>query len=240
MMKKIKLILVDDHEIFLAGLKLKLASFSDIFEIIGEAANCEQMLLLLEKELIPDLILMDYHLPGKDGISICRQLKDNEKYKCIKIIILSAYSSNFLNVHNYDIIREAIDTGIEGYLLKDSKIEEIVSAIMEVMNGETFVLGETINLKEINKEIIGDRRRLNIFLRRQNNYSLTNKEIEILDLFSQGYSAKAAANILSISEECVTNHKDNIKQKLKEKFGLDFKNVVELIVWAIKNKLIKV
>jgi len=239
-MNKIRLILVDDHEIFIAGLKLKLASHSDSMEVIAEASDCEGLMVHLGNGLIPDVILMDYHLPDRDGISIAMQLKNHETYKAIKIIILSAYSSHFLDAHNYDLIREAIDTGIEGYLLKDSKIDEIILAIRNVINGETFALGETVNIQEINKEIIEDRRRLLSYLKKHNNYCLTEKEVEILQLLSQGHSAKNIANQLGISEEAVTNHKDNIKLKLREKYGLDFKNVVELVVWAIKNKVVKV
>jgi DNA-binding NarL/FixJ family response regulator len=239
-MDKIKLILVDDHEIFIAGLRLKIASYSDSMEVIAEASDCDGLLVHLNNGLIPDVILMDYHLPDQDGISIARQLKIHSKYKTIKIIILSAYSSHFLNSHNYDLIREAIDTGIEGYLLKDSKIEEIVFAIGNVINGKTFVLGETVNIQDINREIIEDRRRLMNYLKKHNNYSLTDKDVEILQLLTQGHSAKTIANQLGISEEAITNHKDNIKVKLKGKYGLDFKNVVELVVWAIKNKVVKV
>jgi DNA-binding NarL/FixJ family response regulator len=239
-MNKIKLILVDDHEIYLAGLRLKLASYSELVEVIAEASDYEGFMAHLDDSLVPDVILMDYHLPGMDGITIAQKLKTHEKYQAIKIIILSAYSSHFLNAHNYDLIREAIDTGIEGYLLKDSGIDEIILAINNVINGVTFVLGETVNIQEINKEIIEDRRMLMKYLKKQNNYSLTDRDVEILQHLTQGQSAKTIANLLKISEEAVTNHKDNMKLKLKEKYGLDFKNVVELVVWAIKNKIVKV
>jgi len=239
-MNKIKLILVDDHEIFIAGLRLKLLSYSDSIEVIAEASDFKSLMVHLSNDLIPDVLLLDYHLPDQDGISIARQLKSNIKYQTIRIIILSAYSSQFLNAHNYDLIREAIDTGIEGYLLKDSGIGEIVLAINNVINGETFVLGETVNIHDINKEIIEDRRKLMSLLKKQNNYGLTERDVVILQLLSRGLSAKTIANQLLISEEAVTNHKDNIKLKLKEKYGLDFKNVVELVVWAIKNKIVKV
>jgi DNA-binding NarL/FixJ family response regulator len=239
-MDKIKLIIVDDHEIFLAGLRLKLASYSDSLEVIAEAKDFKGLMVHLSNGIIPDVLLMDYHLPDQDGISIARHLKNHIEYKSIRIIILSAYSSHFLNAHNYDLIREAIDTGIEGYLLKDSGIDEITIAISNVINGKTFVLGETVNIHDINREIIEDRRKLMNYLKKHNNYSLTDKDVEILRLLMQGHSAKTIANVLGISEEAVTNHKDNIKLKLKEKFGLDFKNVVELVVWAIKNKIVKV
>jgi DNA-binding NarL/FixJ family response regulator len=239
-MNKISLILVDDHEIFIAGLRLKLASYYDSMEVIAEASDFEGLMDHLMAGLIPDVILMDYHLPDHNGIEIARQLKNHEAFRKIKIIILSAYSSHFLNAHNYDLIREAIDAGIEGYLLKDSKIEEIILAVSKVLLNETFVLGETVNIKEINREIIDDRQRMMKYLKRHNNFSLTDKDVEILQLITQGHSAKTIAVQLGISEEAVTNHKDNIKLRLREKFGLNFKNIVELIVWAIKNKIVKV
>lgn len=239
-MNKIKLILVDDHEIFLAGLRMKLAAYSDSVEVIAEATDFKGLMVHLGNGLSPDLLLLDYHLPDKDGIGITRLLKYHDDYKYIKIIILSAYSSQYMNEHNYDLIREAIDAGVDGYLLKDTAIEEIVFAAGKVMLGETFVLGETINIHELNKEIIEDRQRLRGFLKKHNNYSLTGKEIEILQLTAQGHSAKIIASQLKISEETVTNHKDNIKLKLKEKYDIDFKNTVELVVWAIRNKIVTV
>jgi len=238
-MDKIKIILVDDHTIFLAGLRLKLSQYSDLLEIIADASDYEGLMAHLNNSKIPDIILLDYHLADKDGISIAKELKQHEKHNKIKIIILSAYSSQYLNAHNYDLIREAIDAGVEGYLLKDSKIDEIIQAINNVTKGKTFVLGETVNIQEINKEIIDDRRRLMNYLKKHNNFCLTEKEVEILQLLTQGHSAKTMANLLGITEEAVTNHKDNIKHKLLEKYGLDFKNVVELVVWAIKNKVVK-
>lgn len=239
-MDKIKLILVDDHEIFLAGLRMKLAAYSDSVEVIAEATDFRGLMVHLDNGLRPDVLILDYHLPDKDGIGIARLLKYHDDYKSIKIIILSAYSSQYMNEHNYDLIREAVDAGVDGYLLKDSAIEEIVLAVNKAMIDEVFILGETINIHELNKEIIEDRRRLRGFLKKHDNYSLTGKEIEILQMTAQGHSSKAIASLLKITEEAVTNHKDNIKMKLKEKYDIDFKNIVELVVWAIRNRIVKV
>ena len=239
-MERIKIIIVDDHGIFIAGLRLKLMQYSEQIEILADASGYEELMTHLQNNILPDVMLLDYHLSAKDGISITKELKRHESYSKIKVIILSAYSSNFLNARNYDLIREAIDANVDGYLLKDSNIDEIATTIRQVFENKTFVLGQTVNVQEINKEIIEDRRRLITYLKKHNNYCLTDKEIEILQLLTDGHSAKTIANCLGTSEEAVTNHKDNIKHKLKEKYGLDFKNVVELIVWAIKNKIVKV
>lgn len=237
-MYKIKIILVDDHEIFLAGLKLKLELFQNEIEVAGEACSFEELVPLFKK-CIPDLILLDFNLPGKNGIEIAEFLSENSEFKKIKTIILSAFTSRTLSLKNYELICEAIDVGINGYLLKDSKTSHIVEAIRNVMAGDTFILGKTINLQEVNKELIKDRKRLALILKRQKNFGLTNREVEILKYLSEGYSSKQIGFLLKISEDSITNHKDNIRLKLKEKYNITLKNVVEMIVWAIKNKVIQ-
>jgi len=237
-MKRYKVFLLDKHEIFLTGLTHKLKPYFEEIEIIGEALNFARLNNELLKGNIPDVLILDYNLPDKNGIEIVRSLKQKQEFQQIKTIILSDYTCLTLTKHNYELLKNAIDTGINGYLLKDSKIEDIIEAVRKVMSGESFVLGKTMDLGEINKEIIEDRKRLLLFLKRQNNFSLTDREIEIVKLLSEGYSSKQIGVKLKISEEAVTNHKDNIKLKLKEKYNINIKNVVELIVWAIRNKII--
>lgn len=237
-MKIIKVFLVDDHEIFLAGLKFKLAPYAGEIEIVGTATSVAQAFELLDSGIIPDVILMDYNLPGENGIDVALKLRENASFRNTKCIILSAYTSHYLIDQNYDLVCQALDDGIEGYLLKDSSIEDIVSAIHAVAEGDTLVFGETIDLLAVNKVIFQERRRRHSLFKKGNQYGLSTRQIEILQQMAKGFSAREIAGQLNISEEAVTNHKDNIKLKLDEKYGLKFRNVVELIVWAVKNKVI--
>jgi two-component system, NarL family, response regulator DegU len=239
-MAKIKIILVDDHEIFISGLKYKLQPYTDFIDVIADAACYEELMAHLQKGLIPDVLVLDCHMPVMDGIAIAAHLRDNEKYNKIKILILSAFKSAILNSPDYDLIIEAIDAGVEGYILKDASIEDIVAAIENVHTGKTFVLGETIDTRQLNFVLVEDRKRVQFFLKKSNKFGLTPREVEVLQALAEGCSAKETAVKLNISEEGITNHKDNIKFKLKSKHNIDLKNVVEMVVWAIKNKVIEV
>jgi len=238
-MKKIKVFLFDEQEIFLAGLKLKLKLFFQEIEIIGDATNYAQLEKKLSLYEIPDILIFGNNLPDNKGIKQAQSIKQKPELTNVKIIIISAYSSCSNAYHNYELITEAIDLGLSGYLLKDSKIEDILIAIRMVMTGESFVIGNTIDLKELNTEILEDRKRLQSFLKKQTNFRLTCREIEVIKLISEGYSSKQIGSHLGISEEAVTNHKDNIKLKLKEQYNINIKNVVDLIVWAIRNRIIQ-
>jgi len=239
-MKRIKIILLDRHEIFLAGLRSKFTELASEFEIIGETSDQNELFNLLTKHKIPDVLVIDYNLPGGNGFDVIRKLRQDQDFKKIKIIVLTDYTSPILSYHNYEFIREAIDIGANGYLLKDSKFDDLANAIRKVVADDEFVLGKTVNLQEISQEMIKDRRSLLARLKKQNNFNLTQREIEVIRLLAQGYSSKQIGFRLQISEDAVTNHKDNIKSKLKEKYNINLKNVVEMIVWAIKNKIIQV
>jgi two-component system, NarL family, response regulator DegU len=238
-MAKIKVILVDDHKIFRDGLKMNLMDYYEDIEIIGEAGTREELFNNLTKET-PDIILMDFQLLDTTGIDIAKELKINDKFDKIKLIILSAHHCYNLKAPNYELIIEAIDAGIDGFLLKDSSVNEIVTALFHVREGERFFIGETINIEEINKILIQDRKRLVLFLNKFKNFGLSDREIEIIKFLSTGLSAKEISTAMNISEDGVNSHKDNIKNKLQEKHGLNLRNNVELVVWAIKNKIIQI
>ena len=114
---EIKIILVDDHKIFRDGLKLMFDNF-DFVTVIGEASNGEEFLELIEKEL-PDIVLMDINMPGMNGIDASKIAI--QKYPALKIIALTSFVED-------EYIEQMISSGVEGYMLKRSDLEDLAQA----------------------------------------------------------------------------------------------------------------
>jgi len=217
-MNKIKIILVDDHRLFLDGIK-SLLSEVDFIEIIGEASGGNEVIELLSC-IQPDLIMMDISMKGLSGIEISKQI--SQIYPDIKILILSMHTSE-------EFVINAIKAGAKGYLSKDTSKEELMEAIQIIQSG-----GECYS------KLISDnfmKSYVKKFKSEQNlmdHKCLTQREIEILKLAVVGLSNKEIADKLFISTKTVDSHKNNIMQKLK------LKNTAELVLYAVKNKIIEV
>lgn len=219
-MKRTKIMLIDDHEVVLNGIRTLLKNEEGI-EIIEEA-NSGEILLKKLNYISPDLLLMDISLPDKSGIELTRIVR--EAYPKIKIVIFSA------NL-NEESIFDAIKAGANGYLSKEANRNEIIDTINRVMNGEKVlsnVISNTLLINYIEKD------------KKQEKYSekkvegLTKREIEILKLIAEGRTYKEIAEELFISFRTVETHKNNIMYKL------ELKNTVDLVKFAIKNKLIEI
>jgi len=216
-MEKIRIILVDDSRIILDGLKINLAS-SGFIEIIGTATNPVSLFELL-KEKSPHILLLDIALESDDdGIMTAKTI--GQLYPDIRIIMLS---------HSKDVasIVHAIQAGAHAYLSKDTSIEELIQAIKVVKKGNGIFLGETIPPETLRKCFSGSQERKNF-----RPYQLTEREIEIIELLAKGYMTKEIAELLFITNSTVESHKENIKEKLQ------VKSVVEIVVCALKNKII--
>jgi len=179
-------------------------------------------------------------MPGKTGIEITASLKKNKDFSQIKIILLSAMTAPQIGSLDYQFVIDAIDAGADGYILKDSSIDQIGKAIEEVMQGRSFYLGETFNFKEATRVIINNQKKIISFLRKERNFGLTQREVDVIKFLSQGLSAKEIASKMCITEDVITSFKDNIKRKLSENYHVELKNMVEMVVWAIKNKVISI
>jgi DNA-binding NarL/FixJ family response regulator len=217
-MNKIKLILVDDHRLFLDGVK-SLLSEVDYIKIIAEATSGYELLNLLNK-LTPDLIMLDISMKGLSGIEVSKQI--TAQYPEIKILILSMHT-------NEEFVLNAIKAGVKGYLSKDTSKEELLEAIEIIYNG-----GEAYS-KLISDNFL--KSYVKKFKAEQNlieNKTLTLRELEILKLAVIGLSNKEIADKLFISTKTVDSHKNNIMQKLS------LKNTAEMVLYAVKNKIIEV
>jgi DNA-binding NarL/FixJ family response regulator len=238
-MKPIDIIIVDDHKIFRDGLILNLKDFPDEINVLADVESSTSLLEIL-KSNIPDVLLLDYQLVETTGVQIARIILENPIWSSIKVIILSAHKSGNIYSNCFEFVINAIDAGVHGYLLKDASIKEIMHAIKEVHSGNGFILSETFNYKEVTKTLVKDRNRLLTLLGKPRNFGLSNREIEVINYLSKGYSAKEIGSKLFITEDSITTHKDHIKQKLFENYHIKLRNTVELVVWSIKNKVIQI
>jgi len=217
-MTKIKIVLVDDHRIFRDGIK-SLLSEIDFIDIIGEASGGKELLDMLNT-IIPDLVVLDITMPGLSGIEVSRQI--SSLYPEIKLMILSMHT-------NEEFVINAMKAGVKGYLSKDTSKEELLDAIKIIYEGgECYSKLVSDNfLKSYIKKYKSEQSFLE-------NKAMTHREIEILKLAAGGLNNKEIADKLFISTKTVDCHKSNIMQKLK------LKNTAEMVLYAVKNKIIEV
>ena len=216
MAETIKVIIVDDHKLVTDCISLFLKGASEI-EVIGVTHSGKDTLAMLKQEK-PEVILVDITMPEMSGIELTEAVK--KKHPSIKILILSMHS-------DYNNISDAIDAGADGYVPKDVSSEELVEAIVTVSKGKNFFHST------ISDEIVK-----NYASKRQQNDSilpqLTRRELEVLQLFAEGFNNSEIADKLFLSVRTIESHKNHILQKT------NMKNSVELIKFAIKNKIIEI
>ncbi|KPK82723.1 MAG: histidine kinase [Bacteroides sp. SM23_62_1] len=214
-MKKIKVFLVDDHQLFRNGLSLLMENEKNIL-ITGEAENGRQFLELIEKEQ-PDIVLMDIEMPVMDGFQAT--VEACKRYPDLKVISLTMFGEE----HYY---LKMIEAGAKGFILKNSDIDEVVKAIKTVYNGGTYFSQEILynmvkNIQEVRKEA-GPA------------VSLSSRENEILELICKGFSNSEIASELNISKRTVEKHRSNILDKTQTH------NTASLVMYAIENKIVKI
>lgn len=211
-MKKVKVILADDHAILRYGISTLLSQSDDI-EIVGEASEGDECIALFKKEQ-PDVSVIDIGMPGKNGIEVVKAIRaiDSEA----KILILSMHSDGA-------VFQKALQNGINGYLHKSCPKEEVLAAIRSIAAGEK-VFSESIS-HLISKD---DERKYHLNTEK----NLTNRELEILELVVAGYSSPQIAQKLYISSRTVDTHRNNLMQKL------DIHNTASLVRFAIEHDLV--
>jgi two-component system, NarL family, response regulator NreC len=218
MKNKIRIFLIDDHQIIRDGLRILLNQEKDL-EIAGESDGCKSDLQLIFSNQ-PDVILMDISLRECSGIELSQILLSENKP--FKIIILSMFNDP-------DSVFKAIDVGVSGYLSKNSASSEILSAIRTVADGKTYFNREISemmmnNMIETRKTSLGQNDQPCIDC-------LTQREREILKYFSLGQTNNEIASKLNISIRTVESHKTHIMQKL------GFKTIVDLVKFALRNNI---
>ena len=216
MRKPIRILLADDHTIVRQGLARLLQDLPDM-EVVGEAVNGREA---IEKvlHLSPDIVIMDIAMPLMNGIEAAKRIKKGSPRT--KILILSMYS------HEH-YIHELFETGISGYLLKDSSGRDIINAIYAAMKNETF-LSPYISKKVVDRYLSPEKSSP----REERFKQLSNREREVLQLIAEGYSTKKIADMLCVSTSTVKSH----RSKIMEKLGVE--NSIQLVHLAIQLGLV--
>ncbi|MBK7930650.1 MAG: response regulator transcription factor [Bryobacterales bacterium] len=207
-MSRPSVLLADDHKIILEGLRSLLR---DDFELVGEAANGQQM-VELGLALDPDVIVADISMPLLNGIEALRKLR--EAGSVVKVV--------FLTMHP-DVVyaTRALEAGASGYVLKHSASEELIEAIRTALRGGTYLSPHVRNPAVT--ELLDETRR-----HVKETIELTGRQREVLQLLAEGKSAKEIGGILGISARTVESH----KYKMMDDLGL--KTSAELVQYAIK------
>ncbi|MEO1052328.1 MAG: response regulator transcription factor [Bacteroidota bacterium] len=209
----IRIVLVDDHELFRLGLRGIINKYQDV-EILKEYGSAEDFMLEFE-HINFDMALIDISLGGDNGLQLIQKLR--LKKNDAKLVVLTMHKEEFYLI-------KALEAGVDGYLHKDIDAEELYNAIRKVKEGKKYFSSDIT-------EILVN----NVYAKSAGGRSipkLSTREMEIIKLIVDGYSSKEIADKLVLSPRTIDSHRANIL----EKFG--FKNTAELIKIAIKEKLI--
>lgn len=195
----VRLVLVDDHEMVIEGLKAMLAAFKDRVEVVGQAVGAERALSVIE-ELDPDIVLCDVRMQGASGLDLCLQLREIDPKR--KVVMLSVYDDE-------QYLFQALRVGASGYLLKSISSDELVRQLEFVQGGETAIdpgmaarAVDTAARLQRDEFWPGAR------------HGLTQRESEILSYVVNGLSNRAIATKLVIGDETVKSHLSSIYRKL--------------------------
>lgn len=209
-MSKIKVIVVDDHQLFREGI-ISLLSKNDDLEIVGEAASAEDLFGLLASTS-PHIVLIDISMPGVNGLEVIESAR--LKYPEAKFIVLTMHAEG-------QYVVKAVRNGAFGYLIKNADENELISAIKNVADGKKHFNSE------ISQLMIG-----NMAIEGESHKKLSDREMEVLTLVSEGKTTKEIADQLFVSARTVETHRVNMMKKLK------VQNSAELIKKAAHLKLI--
>ena len=216
-MSKIRLLLVDDHEIVRAGLRMLFSAEPEV-EIIGEAGSGEAAVAAVQ-DLEPDVVLMDVAMPGIGGVEATRRIKASHPQVAVLALTMHEDEEYFF---------EMLAAGASGYVPKRAAPDDLMSAINIVRQGDVYIYPSLARL------LVKD------FLHRsetgapETREELTPREQEVLTFIAEGYSNREIADALVISVKTVDRHRENLMRKLQ------LHNRVELVKYAIEKGLITV
>jgi DNA-binding NarL/FixJ family response regulator len=211
---RIRILLADDHKVLRAGLRSLIEKESG-FEIVGEAADGREA-VRKDKELSPDLVIMDIGMPELNGIEATRQIRGSRK--SARVLILSMQADR-------QFVVRAFSAGACGYLLKDCAFEELIQAIRVVMGGKPYVS------PSISGVVIEDYVKQFHAAPAADFPELTDREREVLQLVAEGGSTKEIADHLKVSVKTVETHRQQIMKKLH------LNSVAALTKYAIREGL---
>jgi DNA-binding NarL/FixJ family response regulator len=217
---KLRILLADDHEIVRRGLCALLLKHEG-WEVCGEACDGRQA-IEMAKQLKPDVVILDIGMPHLNGLDVTRQLLHHDPH--FKIIVLTITDAD-------QVIREALDAGARGFVLKSDAARDLVSAVEALQSKRMFFTPRVDDLV------------LRGFLDKGHAVSrneppnlpiLTAREREVTQLLAEGKSSKEVASLLNLSTKTVETHRSNIMRKLS------LHSIRDLVVYAIKNSIIQI
>jgi DNA-binding NarL/FixJ family response regulator len=215
-MKKIKLLVADDHKIFRQGIKKLLEDESDL-QVVGEASDGRDA-VKKATELKPDVILMDIAMANLNGLEATRQIK--KQLPSAKVIMVTMHK-------NEEYVLQSFQAGASGFILKEGAVEELVSAIRSIHSDKSFLS------PSISKTLIDAYMRKMETGKTETPFDLlTDREREVLQLIAEGYTNREVAKSLFISVKTVEAHRAHIMQKL------NIHDIAKLVKYAIQKGLV--
>jgi len=213
-MNRIRLLIVDDHEVVRLGLRTLLSGEAD-FQIVAEAGTAEEALVQVAHHH-PDVAILDIQLPGRSGLDACRDIR--KQFPQTRVVILTSHVSD-------SFTEQALRAGASGYVLKQVGNEELMRAIRAAHQGEMAIDPKTTSrmvarLSELQK------------LSEENAFrDLSPRELDVLRLVARGESNKEIGKALNLSEITVRNYISTILEKLH------LRNRIELATYAVQNRI---
>lgn len=213
-MEKIKILLVDDHEVLVLGLKT-LFQRHENFEVIGEAYSGTEA-IAKAVELSPSVVVMDIRMPDISGIEACREIKQNNPD--INVIMLTSHADD-------DAIFASLMAGASGYVLKQIGSQALINAV------ETVSKGQSLLDPSVTSKVIKKMREMSQTDSNSNIHMLTAQEKKVLALIAEGKTNKEMANILFLGEKTIRNYVSNILHKL------NLQTRAQAIAFGLQNKI---
>ncbi len=209
-----RILVVDDHEIVRLGLRTLLSNQPD-FTVVDEAGSAEEA---VEKTVLhnPDIVVMDIRMPGKNGIDACREIK--QKLPNVHVLMLTSFAED-------EMLFEAIEAGAAGYVLKQGGGEDLVRAVRRVGGGDAL-LDPAVTQRVLERVREAGRQEQAASFK-----DLTEQELKVLGLVSQGHTNKEIAKELFLGEGTVRNYVSSILSKL------DLTNRAEAAAYAVRHNL---
>jgi DNA-binding NarL/FixJ family response regulator len=205
-----KIVLADDHALLRQGIR-KIIENEEGLEVIGEVGDGLELISFLNRQRT-NLVLLDISMPNVRGIEVINEIRRAQPG--VKVLMLTMHN-------NREYLYAAISAGADGYLLKENSDEELITAIKQVMEGETYI-SSTLSA-DFSEDLVQ-------FYRKNKKLPfehLTNREREILKMVAEGKTSREIADLLYISLRTVEHHRANIMRKMK------FASVADLIKYAL-------
>jgi len=210
----IRVLIVDDHAVVRLGLRTLLSDEADI-SVVGEATTAEQALIQVANHL-PDVVILDIQLPGKNGIEVCGEICRN--YPSVRVVMLTSHV-------NDGFVEQAIRAGASGYILKQVGNEELIRAIRAAYQGEMAFDAHTTS------QFVQRFRKMGEVLDENALTEITQRELQVMRLVAEGKSNKEIGRLLVLSEITIRNYVSNILSKLQ------LRNRTEIATYAMNHHI---